>query len=61
MAYCKTINLSVYKVMKDLPEEWVKQLNIYGYILQAHGEQFNKAEVVAILRDWSVSASQARG
>lgn len=45
---------TAYKVKKEeVPEEWVKQLNVYAEILRQNGEQVKKLEIVAILRDWS--------
>lgn len=45
---------TVYKTLGGkLPEEWVKQLNVYAEILRQNGEEVKKLEIVAIYRDWS--------
>ncbi len=45
---------TVYKVKGGrLPEEWVKQLNIYAEILRQNGETVKTLQIVALLRDWS--------
>lgn len=48
---------TVYKLRDGVPEDFVKQLNIYALILRANGEAVNKLEVVGILRDWSKGAT----
>lgn len=37
----------------QLPEEWVKQLNIYIELLRSNGKIVKKAQIVALYRDWS--------
>lgn len=50
---------TIYKT-KDgqIPEEWVKQLNIYAEMLRQNGDKVEKLEVVAIYRDWSKGKSE---
>jgi len=49
---------SVWKVMKKLDVDWVRQQNAYKFLLEYNGFTCNKAEIVAIFRDWK--KSQAR-
>jgi len=50
---------SVYKVRGNtIPEEWEKQLNVYGEILRQNNIDVKKLQIVAILRDWSKMGAQ---
>ena len=44
---------SVYQIRDSLKAEHEAQLNCYAYILRQNGEQVDRLQVVAILRDWS--------
>lgn len=53
---------TVYKVKGGhIPEEWVKQLNVYAEILRQSGELIEQLQIVAILRDWSKGEAQRSG
>jgi hypothetical protein len=43
-------------IYKDF-EDWTIQLNIYKWLLEKHGFEVKKLEVIAILRDWQKSKS----
>ena len=50
---------TIYKTKGNkLPEEWVKQLNIYAEILRQNNEKVEKLEIVAIYRDWSKGGAE---
>ena len=50
---------TIYKTKgNNLPEEWVKQLNVYAEMLRQNGDKVEKLEIVAIYRDWSKSAAE---
>lgn len=50
---------TIYKTKGGkLPEEWVKQLNIYAEILRQNNEEVKQLEIVAIYRDWSKGAAE---
>lgn len=44
---------TVYKVAKGLPVEFIQQLNCYQWLLAQNGVVIQRAEIVAIFRDWS--------
>lgn len=49
---------STYSI-KDGPKiEWVAQENIYALLLQVHGYEVSRLEIVALLRDWQKSRSR---
>ena len=45
--------ITVYKVKDGCPQEYEEQLNCYVTLMQMSGLKVDKAQIVAILRDWS--------
>lgn len=48
---------SVYSFLLGEKESWTNQVNAYAYLYRLHGFEVKKAQIVAILRDWSKSKS----
>lgn len=44
---------TVWSTIKGLKSEWEQQLNMLAYLYRSVGFEVNRAEVVAIYRDWS--------
>ena len=42
-------------------DEWIKQLNLYAYLLHNHGYDVNKLQINAQFRDWSYYQSIKKG
>ncbi|GMW01501.1 MAG: hypothetical protein AMXMBFR84_26380 [Candidatus Hydrogenedentota bacterium] len=46
---------SVYGFQQGEHKDWERQLNVYAWLLEHHGETVNRLQVVVLLRDWSQS------
>jgi hypothetical protein len=44
---------SVWSVIGETKQDWINQLNVLRWILEANNVQVNKLQIVAMLRDWS--------
>lgn len=51
---------SVWKAMRGVEhsQEWVKQTNIYAYMLRRLGYEVKSIRIIAIMRDWKESKSR---
>lgn len=51
---------SVWKVIRGIKdcEDWIKQTNIYAYMLRKEGYKVDRISIVAILRDWTGSKAK---
>lgn len=52
---------SVWSTIRGVKPEWEAQTNIYQFGLDFHGHPVNHANILAILRDWSLPKARIEG
>lgn len=53
--------VSVWTVADGIKDDWKTQLNLYAHLLRRHGFGVQKAQIVAMYRDWSKTRALEHG